>query len=89
MKDFPLLMERRAANKHLAPRAIPWAMIAPHAEQAHLNHSQSLERLAVRGGLSCQEALAILDGLDWDERAYQTDEAAIEELRRRLAPVGA
>ena len=31
--------------------AIPWSMIRPHERQAERNHSQSLERLAQRGGL--------------------------------------
>lgn len=36
-------------------------MIAPHEEQARRNHDQSLQRLAERGGLTADEALAILE----------------------------
>lgn len=39
---------------------IPWEMIEPHAKQAKLNHDQSLERLAERGGLDANEAIAVL-----------------------------
>ena len=40
--------------------SIPWDMIAPHEQQAVRNHSQTLERLAERGGLSYSEAIAVL-----------------------------
>ena len=40
---------------------IPWAMIAPHDAQAQRNHSQTLKRLAERGGLSAEEACAVLE----------------------------
>lgn len=39
---------------------IPWDSIAPHKAQALINHGQSLEKLASRGGLSWCEALAVL-----------------------------
>lgn len=39
---------------------IPWDSIAPHENQALINHGQSLETLASRGGLSWCEALAVL-----------------------------
>lgn len=44
---------------------IPWAMIAPHEAQAQSNHSQSLERLAQRGGLGASEAIDIIEGRSW------------------------
>ena len=44
---------------------IPWAFIAPHDAQARSNHSQSLERLAQRGGLAACEALDIVEGRKW------------------------
>lgn len=42
---------------------IPFAMLIPHEDRAVLTHGQSLEKLASRGGLSPQEALAILDNV--------------------------
>lgn len=44
---------------------LPWAMFAPHSRQAETNHSQTLDRLAERGGLDSCEALAILDDRRW------------------------
>jgi len=48
--------------------ALPWAMIAPHEQQAVKNHSQSLKRLAERGGLSPEEAYNVLTGKPWGTR---------------------
>lgn len=48
---------------------IPWDMIAPHERQAKINHDgQTLERLAARGGLSMEEAVAVLEGTTWRDR---------------------
>lgn len=44
---------------------IPWALIAPHENQAQRNHGQSLERLAQRGGLAACEAIDIIEGRGW------------------------
>lgn len=55
---FPILQDEQI-------RAIPWEVLAPHERQAQRNHSQTLRRLAERGGLSPAEAVAVLDGLDW------------------------
>ena len=41
---------------------IPWVVIEPCERQAKINHGQSLQRLAQRGGLGCDEALCILTG---------------------------
>jgi antitoxin (DNA-binding transcriptional repressor) of toxin-antitoxin stability system len=60
--------------------SIPWAVIAPHARQAWINHSQTLERLAERGGLSAAEAVAVLDN-----RAFRKMEPA--EAEARLAEI--
>jgi hypothetical protein len=52
---------------------IPWVLIAPHERQALLNHDQSLAKLASRGGLSCCEAVAVLEDRKW--RAMDRDAA--------------
>ena len=51
-EEFPILKSNGAT--------IPWKSIAPHEKQALINHGQSLEKLASRGGLSWCEALAVL-----------------------------
>lgn len=43
------------------PLPLPWAIIAPHADQARKNHDQTLEQLRARGGVSACEAVAILE----------------------------
>jgi hypothetical protein len=60
--------------------AIPWAMIAPHERQARANHYQSLERLAERGGLSADEAVAVLSDTAFERRPFKGVDA-----NRRLA----
>lgn len=60
---------------------IPWAMIAPHERQAQANHSQTLDRLRERGGLSPCEALAILENRPWKKMDMR--HAAAEVRRRR------
>jgi len=65
--------------------SIPWRVIAPHEAQARINHDQSLERLAQRGGLSPAEAHFVLADRKWprgmsDEDWCQAEIAALAEL---------
>jgi hypothetical protein len=53
------------------------ALIAPHEKWAQRNHSQSLQRLAERGGLGWCEALAVLENRRWSR-----DEAAQAKVLR-------
>lgn len=46
---------------------IPWAMLEHHERQAVRNHSQTLQRLHDRGGLSWCEALAVLEDRHWHQ----------------------
>jgi len=60
-------------------------MIEPHAKQAELNHYQSLNRLAERGGLCWSEALAVLSDRKWaptdpGDRTEPKARAAVEAL---------
>ncbi len=55
---FPIMCgEQVASHKSW----IPWAVIAPHEAQAQHNHSQTLQQLAERGGLSPCEAVAVIE----------------------------
>lgn len=68
------------------PRSVPWGMLAPHEDRAKGNHcGQSLDRLAERGGLGVDEMLWILDDLPLKGMRYETETAAVEELKRRVA----
>jgi hypothetical protein len=63
---------------------LPWSLIAPHERQAMVNHGQTLERLAERGGLGFTEAEAVIRGMSW--RDLPLNEAASELwLRERIA----
>jgi hypothetical protein len=72
----------RNAGVPCLPVCVPWAMLAPHEAQAQRNHSQTLRRLAERGGLGPDEMLAVLDDRPW--RSMKVQEACAE-LGRRIA----
>lgn len=58
MRDFPILHDAEI-------KSIPWAVIAPHEQRALANHRQTLEQLANRGGVTPEEALAIIEDRMW------------------------
>lgn len=68
--------------------SVPWDLMAPHDEQAKINHSQTLEEMYERGDrLSCasldpSEAVALLQDRPWMK---MDDDAALFELYSRLA----
>lgn len=64
---FPLLQTQTRPEElvQIAPRALPWRMMAMHEAQARKNHDQTLEVLASRGGLGIAEAVCVLLGLRW------------------------
>lgn len=55
--------------------SIPWEMIAPFERRAKENHDQTLERLAERGGLSCEEVMAVLLNQRWRDRSFRGKDA--------------
>src|SRR5688572_9553603 len=65
---------------------IPWEMIAPYEGMAMRLHSQTLKRLAERGGLSPREALCILDQTPWFQSPWKDkmERDAVEELQHRV-----
>jgi hypothetical protein len=52
----------------MAGPSVPWAFVEPFEAQAQINHSQSLEVLASRGGLDPTELWCIAHGKRWSER---------------------
>lgn len=74
-KFFPIMFGGYRAKEEVAALrnadvcfgvvCIPWDMILPHERQALRNHSQTLKRLAERGGLSASEAVAVLEDRDF------------------------
>lgn len=69
-RKFPIIQSN-------PPQSIPWEMLTPHENQAMINHYQSLERLASRGGLSWTEALAVLMDKKWDDSIHDERQAEI------------
>jgi hypothetical protein len=64
---FPIL-SGWSPQKHcrIPESSIPWRIIAPHEQQARINHrGQSLQRLFERGGLCHSEAIAVLEDRAW------------------------
>jgi len=60
-RQFPILIGYRGTMGP-CPSSIPWSSIAPYEAQAQVNHGQSLEKLASRGGLAPLEALFVMTG---------------------------
>lgn len=61
---FPILGARdRVERGQEYPASVSWSFVQPFAEQAQKNHSQSLMRLAERGGLSPAELWCIAHGM--------------------------
>ena len=83
-RQFPLLV-----GEDVRFRSIPWGLIAPHEKRARNNHGQSLEILARRGGLSIDEALAVIEDMDIprrrDAQAAVLLWAHVEKYRRVAA----
>ena len=73
-EEFPILKSNGVT--------IPWKSIAPHEKQALINHGQSLEKLASRGGLSWCEALAVLQ----DSKFIEMPEEEAKEKVLALLP---
>jgi len=64
-RQFPIMISHRG-TKGPCPNSIPWVAIAPFEAQAKINHQQSIEKLADRGGLSPIEAYFVMTGRNWD-----------------------
>ena len=86
--SFPIMWQSRYPRRkrpERLPHTVPWAVVAPHREQATKNHTQTLERLAERGGLCPQELIAVLTNCSWTETVHLSDEAAVDHLLKLLA----
>lgn len=78
-REFPVLINWQERHRLVScPRSVPWAMLAPHEEQAHLNHDQTLERLAQRGGLGPEEMVAVLEDRRFTWRSLGSSKEADE-----------
>jgi len=66
-RQFPIIAPRDNRGRVLGgcPESVPWSFVEPHRAQALANHSQTLERLAERGGLAPSELHAIVHDRPW------------------------
>lgn len=64
-RRFPVLA---ASRRNTTPPSVPWRLVAPHAARAQVNHSQTLERLAERGGLAPDELWCVVHEASWNGR---------------------
>jgi hypothetical protein len=72
-RRFPILTSARIVG---FPESVPWSFVEPHRKRAMKNHSQTLERLAERGGLGWAELLDVVTDKAWDFRTWRTREEA-------------
>lgn len=85
-ETFPVLWQVYGENRKQfealgCPKSVPWSLVAPHERQAVSNHSQTLERLAQRGGLCPVELVAVLEGKDL---SWMMETSSIEQIPRLL-----
>lgn len=81
---FPIMPTSRPPVEG-EPVRIRWALVAPHEAQALANHSQTLARLAERGGLGAAEMVAVLEDRRW---LPMRSEVAICRLRELVEAGG-
>jgi hypothetical protein len=67
-------------NHTLYPRSVPWDLVKDHEAQAQSNHTQSLEHLAGRGGLSPKELWCVVHDTKFYDAKDMTEAKAIEWL---------
>ncbi len=87
MKEFPVMIHDYDKNDDIfegCPLRIPWKIVAPFEPQAIANHSQTLERLAERGGLCPEELYAVMHGLGYKELRALNRETVRDWLRTLL-----
>lgn len=67
--QMPIMFDRASRDdptkRYLPIGSVPIRVLDPYRRRAFTNHSQSLERLAARGGLSPCELVAILEDRRW------------------------
>jgi hypothetical protein len=64
INDYPLM---DVGGQYCRIYGFPAKLIEPFDERAQINHSQTLKRLAERGGLSPQELVAIILDKCWTD----------------------
>ncbi|MFJ7315237.1 hypothetical protein ACIQVE_21240 [Pseudomonas sp. NPDC098747] len=81
-------LENMPVMKGVNIKSIPMHLLMPYERQAVRNHSQSLQRLAERGGMCPTEILGIIRGLSWIQLKVRPDDEAelIKWVQKQSAP---
>ena len=79
---FPVLFGHARIQNDGMPDFVKWSMLSE--DQATSNHSQSLSKLASRGGLSPRELTCNIKGVGWCEQS-SVSESEIKETMTSLA----
>ncbi len=74
-RPFKVMHMRGKEYPEQQVESVPWEFVVRHEASAQKNHSQSLERLNERGGLSPLELFAVVNGLGFREANWQMTEA--------------
>jgi hypothetical protein len=69
-------LENMPVMKGVNIKSIPMRLLVPFERQAVRNHSQSLQRLAERGGMDATEILGMVRGLSWSQLKVRPDDEA-------------
>ena len=84
-RQFPVLWQGRPSElaewrRLSCPKTVPWSLLASNERRAQLNHGQSLETLAERGGLSPAEIMCVIE----DRKLFPVTETDAEAVPRLL-----
>lgn len=75
-QGITMSIENMPVMRGVKIKSIPMDLLKPFEPQAVRNHSQSLQRLAERGGMCPTEILGIIRGLRWIELKVRPDDEA-------------
>ena len=84
-KRFPVLLGDQWSIWQGVPDSIPWEAISTHERQARINHGQSLDVLAKRGGLSPYELLAVMFDQPFWRCMLPEPTTVIDKLKEKIA----
>jgi hypothetical protein len=75
-QEIVMPLENMPVMRGVNIKQISMKLLQPYEEQALRNHSQSLQRLAERGGMNACEILGIIRGLRWSQLKNHPDDEA-------------
>jgi hypothetical protein len=76
-KAFPVLIPWYYSERRKVPKFVDWSVL--DGKQAQINHGQTLERLAERGGLAPDEIVANIERRRWRPMEIEDALTAIKE----------